>query len=255
MPTALVTGATAGLGAEFARQLCASGHDLVLVARDPERLTSARQQLADQHGVLTEMIVADLSSDAGCAAVVRRLEDAQRPVEILVNNAGIGTYKGFGAASIEDEERQLDLNVRAVLRLTHAAVRAMTARNSGRIINISSVSGYVPRGSNATYAASKAYVTLFSESLSVQLHDTNVTVTAVHPGFTRTEFHQRAHADMSHVPERMWLSPEEVVREGLADAMRGKTISVPSRKYRAMLRLVRLVPRPVLRRVLARRAF
>ncbi|HEY7008822.1 MAG TPA: SDR family oxidoreductase, partial [Jatrophihabitantaceae bacterium] len=205
MPTALITGATAGLGAEFARQLAGSGHNLVIVARDEARLAATRDDLAGRYGVHVEVLPADLITDAGCEAVAARVSDAQRPVDVLVNNAGFGMYRVFGAAPLEAEERQLDLNVRAVLRVTHAAVRAMTGRGSGRIVNVSSVAGFVPRGSNATYSASKAWVTMFSEALSVQLRDSGVTVTAICPGFTRTEFHERASADMSHVPERMWL--------------------------------------------------
>jgi short-subunit dehydrogenase len=164
-------------------------------------------------------------------------------------------YKKFGDASIEDEERQLDLNVRAVMRLTHAALRSMTSRGSGRVINISSVAGFVPRGGNATYSASKAWVTMFSEALSVQLAGSGVTVTAVCPGFTHTEFHERARADMSHVPGRMWLDASEVVSEGLADSAKGKPISVPSRQYKALVGAARTLPRPLLRFIMARRAF
>jgi short-subunit dehydrogenase len=255
VPTALVTGATAGLGAEFARQLAADSHDLVLVARDSARLDAAQERLSQRFGVRVEVLPADLTTEDGCSAVAARISDAQHPVDVLVNNAGFGMYRIFGLAELVDEERQLDLNVRAVLRLTHAAVRAMTGRGSGRVINISSVAAFVPRGSNATYSASKAWVTMFSEALSVQLKDSGVTVTAVCPGFTRTEFHDRANADMSHVPARMWLAAADVVREGLADAFAGKPVSVPSRQYRALLTAVRLVPRPVLRRVMGRRAF
>ena len=255
MPTALVTGASAGLGAEFARQLADKGYDLVLVARDADRLGDAADVLRARYSIAVEVLAADLISDEGCVAVAERISDAQRPIDVLVNNAGSGMYQVFGAGALDAEERQLDLNVRAVLRLSHAAVRAMSGRNSGRIINVSSVAGYVPRGSNATYSASKAWVTMFSEGLSVQLHGTGVTVTAVCPGFTRTEFHERAKADMSHVPDRMWLAAPDVVREGLADALAGKPVSVPSRQYRRLLLGVKLLPRPVLRRIMARRAF
>jgi uncharacterized protein len=255
VPTALVTGASAGLGAEFARQLAAKGYDLVLVARDADRLASAADELRARHSVAVDVLPADLISDEGCAAVAERIADAQRPIDVLVNNAGLGMYQVFGAAPLDAEERQLGLNVRAVLRLSHAAVRAMSGRNSGRIINVSSVAGFVPRGSNATYSASKAWVTMFSEGLSVQLRGTGVSVTAVCPGFTRTEFHERAQADMSHVPERMWLAASDVVREGLDDAFAGKPVSVPSRQYRRLLFGVKVLPRPVLRRIMARRAF
>ncbi len=255
MPTALVTGATAGLGAEFARQLAAAGDDLVLVARDSARLEVTQQKLSAEFGVDVAVLTADLTSDAGCSAVAERISDAGRPVELLVNNAGVGMYRAFGAADLADEERQLDLNVRAVLRLTHAAVRSMTERGAGRILNVSSVSAFVPRGSNATYSASKAWVTMFSEALAVQLQGTGVTITAVHPGFTHTEFHERAHADMSNVPERMWLEAEDVVREALADTAKGKPMSVPSRQYKALVAASRSIPRPILRRIMARRSY
>ena len=155
MPTALITGATAGLGAEFARQLAAAGTDLVLVARDEARLESTNVALSERFGVSVEVIAADLCEEAGCAAVVQRIADATRPVDVIVNNAGFGMYKKFGDASIADEERQLDLNVRAVMRLTHAAVQAMVPRGSGQIINVSSVAGFVPRGGNATYSPAR----------------------------------------------------------------------------------------------------
>lgn len=253
MPTALVTGATAGLGAEFARQLAVSGHDLVLVARDVARLDAARDSLGAAHGVSVEVLPADLTSDEGCAAVTGRITDAARPLDLVVNNAGMGTYQLFGTADLAAEEQQFDLNMRAVLRLTHAAVRAMTARGSGRILNVSSVAGFVPRGGNATYSASKAWVTMFSEALSVQLAGTGVTVTAVCPGFTHTEFHERASADMSGVPARLWLEADDVVREGLADTFAGKPVSVPSRLYKTLVGVTRTLPRPVLRAVMARR--
>ncbi|MBN9621202.1 MAG: SDR family oxidoreductase [Actinobacteria bacterium] len=248
MPLALVTGATAGLGAEFATQLAGRGYDLVLVARDAERLEAARERLGR---VRVEALPADLTTDEGCAAVAARL--AVGDVDLLVNNAGIGTYSPFGTADLAREEAQLDLNVRAVLRLSHAAVRAMTARGSGRILNVSSVAGFVPRGGNATYSASKAWVTMFSEALAVQLAGSGVTVTAVCPGFTHTEFHERAQADMSHVPERMWLDAADVVREGLDDTLAGKPVSVPNRLYKSMVVAARTLPRPVLRAIMARR--
>lgn len=251
MPTALVTGATAGLGAEFAAQLAAMGHDLVLVARDAARLDAARAALSTAHGVSVETLPSDLAGDEGCSAVAERL--GKGDVDLLVNNAGMGTYRPFGQADLALEEAQLDLNVRAVLRLTHAAVRAMTTRGSGRVLNVSSVAGFVPRGGNATYSASKAWVTMFSEALSIQLAGSGVTVTAVCPGFTHTEFHGRAQADMSGVPQRMWLEAADVVREGLADTFAAKPLSVPSRRYKTLVSVARTIPRPVLRAVMARR--
>ena len=250
--TALVTGATAGLGAEFARQLAASGNDIVLVARDEARLESSKVALEERFRIHAEVLSADLSTVDGCDRVATRIASTDAPIDILVNNAGMGTYKRFGRAELADEERQLDLNVRAVLRLTHAAVRAMTDRGSGQIINVSSVAGFVPRGNNATYSASKAWVTMFSEALSVQLAGRGVSVTAICPGFTHTEFHERANADMSRIPDWMWLDAESVVAEGLADARRGKPLSVPSAKYKVLTGAARHVPRPVLHRIMRR---
>ena len=253
MPTALVTGATAGLGAEIARQLAGDGHDLVIVARDHDRLAATADDLRQRFGVDVDVLAADLSTEPGCDLVASRLADELRPIEVLVNNAGVGMYRRFGVGELADEQHQLDLNVRAVLRLSHAAVRAMTRRGRGQIINISSVAGFVPRGGNATYSASKAWVTMFSQGLAVQLRQSGVTVTAICPGFTRTEFHQRAEADMSHVPERLWLDASTVAREGLADAAAGKVLSVPGRQYKALVTAARLIPPPLLRAIMARR--
>jgi uncharacterized protein len=250
LTTALVTGATAGYGAAFARALAAEGHDLVLVARDVDRLTAARDALMERYDVEVEVLPADLVTDEGCARVVARLADGSRPIDVLVNNAGIATYRRFGSVDIAGEERQLDLNVRAVLRLSHAAVPTMTARGTGEIINVSSVAGLVPRRGNVTYSASKAWVTMFSEALALSLDGTGVRVTAVCPGFAHTEFHERAGVDMSRVPEWMWLDADDVVAEALADARRGKPVSVPSLRYKAMIAATRLTPRPVLHRIL-----
>ena len=195
---------------------------------------------------------ADLVTDDGCQRVAARLTDTDRPVDILVNNAGLGTYRRFGSADLADEERQLDLNVRAVMRLSHAAVRAMTARGAGEIINVSSVAAFVPRRHNVTYSASKAWVTMFSEALALSLDGTGVQVTAVCPGFARTEFHERAGVDMSRVPDWMWLDADDVVAAALDDARRGKPLSVPSARYKAMISAARLTPQPVLRRILRR---
>lgn len=252
MGLALITGASAGLGAAFARALAAEGCDLVLVARDEIRLTQARDVLQRQFGVTVEVIPADLGTEAGCTTVADRLASAQRPVDTLINNAGIGLYKQFGQASLADEERMLDLNVRAVLRLTYAAVEAMVARGGGLILNVSSVAAFMPRGAVATYSASKAYVSMLSESLAVQYAGTGLTVSSVCPGFTRTEFHQRAEANMSHVPDWMWLDADDVARAALADARKGKVTSVPNFKYKAMTSAVRVMPRPLLRKVMGR---
>jgi len=246
MTTALVTGATAGIGAAFTRQLAARGHDLVLVARDAARLESAAQQLRT-YGVQVEVLAADLGDDEGCAAVEKRCAAG---VDVLVNNAGLGTKGDFHEIDLEHEEHMLRVNVRAVMRLTHAALPSMVARGSGAIVNVSSVAGFAPGARAVTYSASKAYVTNFSESLHLQYAEHGVKVLALCPGFTRTEFHSRADMDISGVPERMWLDAEQVVATALADLDKGKSLSVPGAQYKAIVGATRVIPPSVQRTVL-----
>ena len=238
MPTALVTGATAGIGAAFARQLAARGHDLVLVARDEARLRA----MADSLPTSVEVLPADLASDEGCARVEWRCGEG---VDLLVNNAGLGAKGSFHAVPREDEEHLLRLNVRAVMRLTHAALPPMLERGAGEVVNVSSVAGFVPGGRGATYGASKAWVTSFSESLALQYADRGIRVLALCPGFTRTEFHARAEMDTSGIPDRLWLDADDVVRTGLADLAAGKAISIPGASYKAVVAANRLVPTSV----------
>jgi short-subunit dehydrogenase len=249
MTTALITGATAGIGAAFARRLALAHHDLVLVARDAARLEEAAAELREQFHVAVTVLAADLSTPEGCAKVEARLADPAAPVDVLVNNAGFGTRRRFVDTDLADEERMLDLLVRAVLRLSHAAVRAMAARGRGAVVNVSSVAGFVPRG---TYSAAKAWVTCFSESLAVQLGGTGVRVLAVCPGYTHTEFHDRAGIDMSGLPEFMWLSADQVAERALDDLRKGAVVSVPGLQYKALTALARHAPRPVVTRVLRR---
>ena len=246
MTTALVTGATAGIGAEFARQLAARGHDLVIVARDAARLESAATQLR-AYGVAVEVLPADLADDDGCARIEWRCGEG---VDVLVNNAGLGTTGAFHEVDRDSEEHLLRLNVRAVLRLTHAALPQMVARGSGSIVNVSSVAGFAPGARAATYSASKAWVTNFSESLHLQYAEQGVHVLALCPGFTRTEFHSRADMDVSGVPDRMWLAATDVVRTALADLDAGRSLSVPGAQYKAIVAATRVVPPSVQRAVL-----
>jgi uncharacterized protein len=238
MPTALITGATAGIGAAFARQLAARGHDLVLVARDESRLRA----LADDLPTAVEVLPADLASDVGCALVEGRCVAG---VDLLVNNAGLGTKGAFHQVPLEDEERMLRLNVRAVLRLTHAALPPMLDRGSGAVLNVSSVAGFFAGSRGATYSASKAWVTNFSQSLHLQYGGQGVRVLALCPGFTRTEFHERAEMDVSGIPERLWLTADEVVAAGLRDLDGGKVLSVPGAQYKALVAGGRLIPSSV----------
>ncbi|MDQ2838688.1 MAG: SDR family NAD(P)-dependent oxidoreductase [Actinomycetota bacterium] len=250
---ALITGATAGLGASFSRRLAAEGRDLILVARDVDRLEATAAELRERYPITVEVLPADLSTVQGSAAVASRIAQDAQPVDTLINNAGFGLYRAFGKAPLADEQRMLDLNVRAVLTLTHAAVGAMTARGRGEIINISSVAGFLPRGAAATYAAGKAWVTSFTEGVALLLIGTGVRITVICPGFVRTEFHQRASADMSGTPSLLWLDADRVVADGLADARAGKVISVPSKRYRTIVTLVKLLPRPLVARVMVNR--
>ena len=248
MSTALITGATSGIGLAFARTLARRGHDLVLVARDLERLDLVAVELRG-HRVEVEVISADLADRSQLAAV----EDYIRahPVEILVNNAGFGVLQRFSTGDLEAEQQMLDVLVTAVMRLTHAALPGMIARGSGAVLNVSSVAGWITGG---TYSAAKAWVTVFSESLAVELAGTGVHVTAVCPGFTHTEFHQRASMEMDGVPEWMWLDAQEVVDRALSDVRKGRPVSVAGTQYKALSLAAQYLPRPLVRVLGARRA-
>jgi short-subunit dehydrogenase len=250
---ALVTGATAGLGAEFARQLAAEGRPLVLVARDEMRLHGSAKELAARYGVEVEVLSADLSTVEGCDRVAERLASSDKPVDTLVNNAGFGLGKRFGGAPLEDEIRMLDVLVTAVLRLSYAAAEQMRERGRGEILNVSSVAGFIPNARSVTYSAAKAWVTSFSESLSLRLAPAGVQVCAVCPGFTHTEFHERANLSKDVAPSFMWLDASRVVADGLRDMRAGKPVSVPSKRYAVLAGAARSLPRPLVRKVLARR--
>jgi short-subunit dehydrogenase len=245
VPTALVTGSTAGIGAAFAAALARRGDDLVLVARDVARLEAQRTALT-VHGVQVEVLPADLADDAGCAAVEARCAQG---LDLLVNNAGLGTKGAFHEVDVEEEEHLLRVNVRAVLRLTHAALPPMVAAGRGSILNVSSVAGFAPGARAATYSASKAWVTNFSESLHLQYAEQGVRVLALCPGFTRTEFHERAEMDVTGIPERLWLRAEDVVEEALCDLARGRSLCVPGLQYKAVVAATRVLPPVATRRV------
>jgi short-subunit dehydrogenase len=247
--TALITGASAGIGAEFARQLAGQGHNLVLVARDRARLEKTAADLEQRYGLSAEVLPADLTDDGGVAAVVGRLTDSARPVEILVNNAGRGLLGDFEQNSILDEKQGLVLHCQVPLELTHAVLAGMLARGSGRIINIVSIAAFLPRG---TYSAAKAWLLSFSRWANLAYGKRGVKVTAVCPGLTHTEFHQRMGMDKTAAPSLLWLTADRVVREGLADNLRGKAVSVPSKRYKALAIMAPLLPGRLVTRSAAR---
>ena len=237
--TALITGASAGLGVEFSRQLAEQGHNLVLVARDSERLEAAAHELENNYSITAEVLAADLTDDDGVAAVVERLSDEARPVEILVNNAGFGLLLSFEENDIEDEKAHLKLLVETPMVLSHAALKGMLSRRSGKIINVASVAAFLPRG---TYSAAKGWLVAFSRWANLAYSPQGVTVTAVCPGLTHTEFHDRMEMDKSAAPPWMWLKPDRVVREGLAASQHGKAVWVPSKRYRIMMAAAQVLP-------------
>ena len=238
-PLALITGATAGIGAEFARQLAACGHDLILVARDRARLDRAAVSLRERYAVDVEVLASDLGTPDGVDAVERRLAASSRPVDLLVNNAGFGLRRSFDENDVDEEQALLDLLVAVPMRLTHAALGQMLPRRSGTVVNIASVAGYLSSG---TYSAAKAWLLHFSRWANRQYRSRGVTVTAVAPGFVRTEFHARMGVRSDFAPSLLWLKTEQLVRIALNDAARGRAVSIPTVRYKLIVVVLRLLP-------------
>lgn len=249
MSTALVTGGTSGIGAAFARALAARGDDLVLVARDEARLETMAAALHAQHGVQVETVRADLSLPEDVELVAKRLAQPDRPIDLLVNNAGFGIHARLTDPDPTAQLYGIDVMIRAVLLLSAAAGRTMAERGSGHIVNVSSTAAFVTLGG---YSAIKAWVLTYSEGLAVELAGTGVGVTALCPGWVRTEFHGRAGIHTSSIPAPMWTDVDQVVAECLHDVARGRVISIPSRRYRVLMFVARHAPRSVVRAASAR---
>ena len=241
---ALVTGATAGIGESFSRLLAANNYNIVLVARDLPRLQERAAALEAKFGISTHVIQADLATDDGCLKVEQYILENQ--IDVLINNAGFGTNKAFTMSTLDVEQQLLDVLVRTPMRLMHVALPLMKARDNGIIINVSSVAGYIAGG---TYSASKSYLTVLSESLNTELSATNVKVSALCPGFTRTEFHQRGKMSMKGLPNFMWLNSDRLVEQSWRDALKGKAVSVPGWQYKLLVFIVETMPRSIVRKV------
>lgn len=243
MGTALVTGGTSGIGAEFARQLAARGHDVVLVARDTGRLEAMAAELRGL-GRTVEVLVADLATPEATERVAARLADAEHPIDYFVNNAGFRVTSRLAAPDVAEHDRALNVMVRAVLVLGGAAASVMRGRGVGAIVNVASINGQLTLSG---YSAIKAWARVYSESLANELRGTGVTVTALMPGWVRTEFHRRAddsRADDGRggIPGFLWLEPELVVRECLRDVDRNRVISIPTVRYRFLSWLLKHLP-------------
>jgi uncharacterized protein len=244
MRTALVTGATSGIGHAFCRELAERGNNLVIVARHRARLENVSDELRARHSVNVEILAADLSKRTQLRRVADRVADRDRPIDLLVNNAGFTTRKSLLKGDLADEEAMLDVLCRAVLVLSHAGALSMRERGRGHIINVSSVAGFVP---TSTYGAAKAWVTAFTETLAHELAGSGVSATALCPGYTRTEFHERADIDVSRLPKPMWLEADGLVRDCLDDVRAGKVISVPGVQYKVIAGVAQIMPNTLLR--------
>lgn len=244
--SALVTGASAGIGRAFAERLARDGYDLTVVARSGDRLEELAERLRSSHAVSVEVFPADLTDGSEVARVEERLRNPPG-FDLVVNNAGFGTYGRFADLPLEGEIAEIHLNVIALVRLTRAALPFLIERAGGGIINVSSMASFQAAPFNATYGATKAYVTSFTESIHVELRGTGVRVQALCPGFTRTEFQDRAAIDVSDLPAVAWMSAEEVVDSSLAALEAGEVVHVPGFANRVLAGATRFVPRSVLR--------
>ena len=241
---ALVTGATVGIGESFTRLLASKGYNVVLVARDEARLHERAAGLREKYGVQTFVLPADLSTNEGCASVEDYIKTYE--IDVLINNAGFGINKAFSASELVAEQQMFDVLIRTPMRLMHTAIPGMKQRNSGTIINVSSVASFIAGG---TYSAAKSYLTVLSESLNTELASSGVKVSALCPGFTRTEFHQRGRMKMNGLPKFMWLNSDNLVEQSWNDAVANKPVSIPGWQYKLLVAVISTVPRKFVRQI------
>lgn len=246
---ALVTGASSGIGRAIAVELASQGVHLVVAARDEQRLQDLAAEVAEAHGVDVEVLPADLATEAGRGLCVRRLEDHDVPVDLLVNNAGLVVDEQVADSDPEGRTLELEVNVVALTRLAVAAARVFRDRGHGGIANVASATAFFPLPGQATYAAGKAYVLSFSEALHMELAGTGVHVSVVCPGFTRTEIFDRADLDVSGVPSPMWMTAEQVARATVRGVETNDVVVTPGSANQALRLAARLTPTPLLRRL------
>ena len=241
---ALVTGATAGIGESFTRLLASKGYNIALVARDEVRLHERAAGLREKYGIQTFVLPADLATKSGVKSVEKYIQSYE--IQVLINNAGFGINKAFTVSDLGDEQDLLNVLVRAPMRLMHVILPGMKERKSGTIINVSSVAGFIAGG---TYSAAKSYLTVLSESLNTELRGTGVIVSALCPGFTRTEFHQRGRMKMKGLPSYMWLNADKLVAQSWKDAQAHQPVSVPGWQYKLLIAIVSIAPRSFVRQI------
>jgi len=241
-PLAVITGASAGLGKVFARQLAERGFDLLLVARDAERLRVLSDELSLQYAIVAESWPADLSRDEGMRGLAEFLAKNER-VMVLVNNAGFGTKGRLATRPVGEQATMIELHVMAPMLLTRAVLPGMIARREGHVITVASVASFTAAPGNANYCATKAYQRVFMEAVALELDGTGVRVQALCPGFTHTEFHGRADIDKGTIPGFLWLESERVVRESLDAAFGdGPVVVIPTKRYRMIVTALRHMP-------------
>ena len=244
MKKALITGASAGIGLEFAYQLAQKNYDLILVSRNQQKLSEIAQEISSKYKNINEVLVADLASKEGIDLVSNKIK-TDEDIEFIVNNAGLGINKPFHKATLYEESDLLNVLVKAPLEITHSAITSMLNRNKGFIINVGSVAAWTTSG---TYSAAKVWLTSFSESLNTNYQKKGINICVVAPGFTKTEFHQRANMSTESIPNWMWLSTKIVVKDSIDAVLKGKTIVVPSIRYKLLVTFLKLMPRTFIRK-------